>query len=74
MPNPRMLSGLMALLLSASVAAIVPITASAQEQQPPSKSAPSTDKPPVTRRGRMDPYHPLHIGINYYPRESLLRR
>ena len=57
-----MLTGLMALLITAGPA--VPVSASAQEQAPTTTS-------PSTRRGKMDPSHPLRIGANYYPKESL---
>jgi TonB family protein len=70
------LIGLMA--LTATFAAI-PIAASAQEQTPSTSAQeptprPSTPPDPPTRRGKMDPRHPLHIGANYYPKESLKRR
>lgn len=40
----------------------------AQGPTPPPNNA------PVTRLGRMDPQHPLHIGPNYYPKEALKHR
>jgi TonB family protein len=45
------------------------LSASAQE----AATRPSTPADPATRRGKMDPRHPFHIGSNFYPRESLLR-
>jgi TonB family protein len=64
----RILTGLMALL----IAATFPIPASAQEQAP-NTTAPA-NPPPLTRRARMDPKHPLHIGVGYYPKQSLKHR
>ena|ERR1700683_2409543 len=61
--------GLISLLLIAIAAAIPHKAASAQEQSP-SASAP-TDAPVYRRGGRMDVRHPLHIGSDYYPKQSL---
>jgi TonB family protein len=61
------LIGLMALNIAAGVA--IPTTVSAQEQTP--NATPPANAAPVTRRGHMDPRHPLHIGSDYYPKESL---
>ena len=71
MPNPRMLSGLIVLLLIAAGVAIPPKSASAQEQTP-TTTAPADA--PVKKSGRMDPKHPLHIGVNYHPKKSLRNR
>jgi TonB family protein len=68
MTRPRIAIGFTVLLMIA-VAATSP--ASAQEQTP-STTAP-TDAP-VKKSGRMDPKHPVHIGVNYYPRKSLRNR
>jgi TonB family protein len=61
---------LSAFLLSGTGTAISSHPASAQELTP---STTATDAP-VTRRARMDPKHPLHIGSDYYPRESIRNR
>jgi hypothetical protein len=68
MIRPRMLSGLMALLLVATGAATPGTPTSAQEPAP-STTAPA-DTPPVIKLGKMDPKHPAHIGTEYYPKES----
>jgi TonB family protein len=65
------LIGSIILLMGATDAATIPIPASAQEPTP-STTAPT--EAPVTRLPRMDPKHPLHIGANYYPKESLKHR
>jgi TonB family protein len=57
---------LMVILLIATVTAK---PASAQDQAP-STSTP-TGASPVTKHGRMDVKHPLHIGSDYYPKKSL---
>jgi TonB family protein len=72
MLKPRIFNGLIAVLLSATGVATIPITASAQEPTP--GTSPSTPPDPLTRRGKMDPHHPLHIGSAYYPKESLKHR
>lgn len=69
MTRPRVLIGIMTLIMSGTGAAITPICARAQEQTP--STAPATDTPPVTKPGRMDPKHPLHIGSDHYPKQSL---
>jgi TonB family protein len=63
MERPHKLAAIVSLLLVASAAA-------AQESVP----SPSTPADPLTRRGKMDPHHPLHIGSAYYPKESLNHR
>jgi TonB family protein len=68
MTRRHMLNGLMVLLLSATAAAITSNTASAQEQAP-SSTAPTDN--PVRKLGRMDVRHPLHVGSDYYPKQSL---
>jgi len=69
MTVPRILTALMALLLIATGSSIPAKHAAAQEQ-----TSNSTPPDPPTRRGKMDPRHPLHIGANYYPKESLKHR
>jgi len=69
MTRPRALSGLIPLLLITTGAAIPSKSASAQEQTP-STAAP-TDTPPVRKLGKMDVRHPLHVGSDYYPKQSL---
>jgi TonB family protein len=64
----RRQNGVMVLLLSATAAAITPNTASAQEQAPSSTAPTDT---PVRKLGRMDVRHPLHVGSDYYPKQSL---
>src|SRR5580704_8343652 len=66
MINPRVFRG--SLFLMAVVAVAISIPASAQEP-PPSIAAP-TDTP-VRKPGKMDVRHPLHIGSDYYPKQSL---
>ena len=56
----------MPLLLLLNVAAIPIDLASAQESA--SKSVTPIDPP--TRRAKMDPRHPFHIGADYYPAQS----
>ena len=67
MLRTRILSGLILLLLIAITAPIPLRSALAQE----STQSPSPPPDPPTRRGKMDPRHPLHIGSAYYPKESL---
>jgi TonB family protein len=67
MRGPCILAGLMASLLGA-VGPALPIPASAQEP-PPGIAAP-TDSP-LRKLGRMDVRHPLHVGSDYYPKQSL---
>ena len=69
MLRTRILSGLIPLLLIATGVAIPDKPASAQEQTP-STAAP-TDTPPVRKLGKMDVRHPLHVGSDYYPKQSL---
>jgi TonB family protein len=69
MIRPRIMIGLASLLLIAIAAAIPHKAASAQEQAP-SPSAP-TEAPVYRRGGRMDVRHPLHVGSDYYPKQSL---
>lgn len=71
MIKTQVLGGLMVLLASATAAGIGPISASAQE--PPTTTTASTAGP-VMKHGRMNPRHPLRIGANYYPKESLKHR
>src|SRR5258708_4663072 len=59
--------GLMVMLLIAAGSAIPTGPASAQG----SATSSSTPIDPPTRRGKMDVRHPLHIGSDYYPKESL---
>jgi TonB family protein len=61
MVRTQILSGLTSLLLIAA--------ASAQDQAP-STTTP-TDTPPGKKLGQMDIRHPLHIGSDYYPKQSL---
>jgi TonB family protein len=61
--------GLIVILLSATGTAITTKPASAQDQTP-STTIP-TDAPPIRKPGRMDLKHPLHIGSDYYPKQSL---
>jgi TonB family protein len=68
MTIPRMLTGLMALLMAATGAAVTSAPASAQD--PPLSIAAPASTPPLTRLGKMDPHHPLHISEEYYPKES----
>jgi hypothetical protein len=70
MIRARILSGLVSLLLIAIAVAIPLKSTFAQESTP----NPSTPPDPPTRRGKIDPRHPLHIGANYYPKESLKHR
>ena len=65
----RLLNGPIALLLIAATTAIINERAIAQEQTP--GTAPPTDTPPVRTLGKMDVKHPLHIGSDYYPKQSL---
>jgi TonB family protein len=69
MTIPRMLTALMALLLIVTGSAISAKRAAAQEQ-----TSATTPPDPPTRRGKMDPRRPLHIGSAYYPKESLRHR
>ena len=57
----------MLLLSITTAAAMLRSTALANEQAP---SAPASAAGPVIKLGRMDPKHPLHIGADYYPKES----
>ena len=68
MKKPQFPSGVLVVLACAAAAWIGRIPASAQEQ-PQNPSAP-TDTP-VIKHGKMDPRHPLHVGSDYYPKESL---
>jgi TonB family protein len=69
MLRTRILSGLIPLLLIATGVAISDKPASAQEQTP-TTTAP-TDTRPIRKLGRMDVRHPLHVGSDYYPKQSL---
>jgi TonB family protein len=69
MLRPRMLIGLVVFLLSATGTAITSKTASAQEQAP-TTTAP-TDTRPIRKFGKMDVRHPLRVGSDYYPKQSL---
>jgi len=62
----KILSGLILSLLAADVS-VEPTSA---QEQAPSTTAP-TDTRPLRNLGRMDVRHPLHVGSNYYPKQSL---
>jgi TonB family protein len=65
----KILAGLVFLLTSAAVTGITSVSSAAQE---PAASAPvATDSPPVKKLGKMDVRHPLHVGSDYYPKQSL---
>jgi len=64
--KPQILNGLM-VLLAIAIATGMSSAASAQESTP----SQSTPPDPLTRRGKMDPRHPFHIGANYYPSGSM---
>jgi TonB family protein len=68
MLRPRILSGSTVLLLISIAAAIAPTLSSAQEQTP---TTPAPTDTPIRKPGRMDLKHPLHIGSDYYPKQSL---
>ena len=70
MKNTRPLFGLIALLIGAT-GPVIRTAASAQEQTP--GTAPPTSTP-VLRRAHMDPKHPLNIGSDYYPKQSVKHR
>jgi TonB family protein len=69
MTRTTILSGLISFLLIA-IAAVIPHKAASAQEQTPSASAP-TDAPVYRRGGRMDVRHPLHVGSDYYPKQSL---
>ena len=68
MTRTRILSGLISLLLVATAAGVPLELASAQEQAP---STTPTDTRPLRNLGKMDVRHPLHVGSDYYPKQSL---
>jgi TonB family protein len=67
MLNPRVFRGSLFLMVIAVAAISIP--ASAQETAP--GIAPPTDTRPIRKLGRMDVRHPLHVGSDYYPKQSL---
>ena len=69
MTRTRILSELMALLLVTTGAAIALTRASAQDQAPTTTTP--TDSRPLRKLGRMDVRHPMHVGSDYYPKQSL---
>jgi TonB family protein len=69
MLRPRILSGSTVLLLISIAAAFAPTLSPAQEQTP--ITTPPADTPTIRKPGRMDLKHPLHIGSDYYPKQSL---
>src|SRR5580698_7610314 len=69
MTRTRKLTGLMAILLVGTGIAIPSNSTSVQEQA--SGTAPAIDTRPLRTLGRMDVRHPLHVGSDYYPKQSL---
>jgi TonB family protein len=69
MIRTRILIGLISLLLIA-IAAAIPLKPASAQDQAPSTTTP-TDTPPVRKLGKMDVRHPLHVGSDYYPKQSL---
>ena len=69
MTRTRKLAGLTAILLVGTGVAIPSNSTSAQEQAP--GTAPEIDTRPLRTLGRMDVRHPLHVGSDYYPKQSL---
>jgi TonB family protein len=65
----KILGTLVFLLASAATTAITSGSSSAQD--PPASVPPATDTVPLRNRGRMDVRHPLHVGSDYYPKQSL---
>jgi protein TonB len=61
--------GPMTLLVSMAVAGTFLSPARAQEPAPRT-TAPS-DTPPIRKLGKMDVRHRLHVGSDYYPKQSL---
>jgi TonB family protein len=57
-------------LLWIAIAAATPLKPAFAQEQAPSPTAP-TDTPPLRKFGKMDVRHPLHIGSDYYPKQSL---
>ena len=68
MTRTRVLSGFISLLLTAVTAAI-PLQLACAQEQTPSITAPTDN--PIRKLGRMDVRHPLHVGRDYYPKQSL---
>jgi TonB family protein len=65
----NILGTLVLLLASAAATGIISSSSSAQE---PAASGPSaTDAAALRKLGRMDVRHPLHVGSDYYPKQSL---
>jgi TonB family protein len=65
-------AGMSVLVASLLLATAIDVVASAQEQTPgPPASADATQ---VRKGGRMDVKHPLRIGSDYYPKESMKHR
>jgi TonB family protein len=56
-------------LLLVTTGAAIPATSTSAQELPPSPT-PSADAP-VRKLGKMDVRHPLHIGSDYYPKQSL---
>jgi TonB family protein len=69
MLRPRMLIGSMVFLLGTTGAAMGSKPASAQEQT--STTTASADTRPIKKLGKMDVSHPLRVGSDYYPKQSL---
>jgi TonB family protein len=64
-----MLIGSMVFLLGTTGAAMGSKPASAQEQS--STTTASADTRPIKKLGKMDVSHPLRVGSDYYPKQSL---
>jgi TonB family protein len=69
MIRPQIMIGLAYLLLIA-IAAAIPYKAASAQDQAPSTTTP-TDSRPLRKLGRMDVRHPMHVGSDYYPKQSL---
>jgi TonB family protein len=69
MTRTRILSGLISFLLIA-IAAAIPLGPTSAQEQAPSTTTP-TETRPLRKLGRMDVRHPLHVGSDYYPKQSL---
>jgi TonB family protein len=65
----RILSGSISLLLIA-IAAVSPLEPTSAQEQAPSTTTP-TETRPLRKLGKMDVSHPLHVGSDYYPKQSL---
>jgi hypothetical protein len=57
-------------LLFIAISGSIPLKPASAQEQAPVASAP-TDASVYRRGGRMDVRHPLHIGSDYYPKQSL---